>query len=373
MAWLRPIAPSARHPRERWQVRYRDKTGRARSGGIYTTAGAAEAVRKRIDRGLPRIVTADDLPAADRGKAATLLGDYIANTWWPTWKAQHPDSAYNIGKRIEKWILPAFGNVPFAALDADQIGAWKARLLANGLRPSTVNSYLSLLGSILNAAVDSDYLPNSPLMRKSRAGRVAAAKNMPVRRREVWLTRPQLDALTQAIDARYRALVLVAALTGMRWGELAALRWDDIRLDRPLKDGAVAGPGRLRIVRALRDPGRSGNGHIAGPKTEASRRTIALDQETCATVRRHEERFGDGTNGLVFTTPGGARGAGGGLAANNFRRVWVRALKRAGLEDGWPEDNGLHFHDLRHTHATWLLAKRVPMIAVSAGSGMPIR
>jgi integrase len=67
--------------------------------------------------------------------------------------------------------------------------------------------------------------------------------------------------------------------------------------------------------------------------------------------------------------PRAARGAGGGLAANNFRRVWVRALKQSWLKDGWPEDGGLHFHDLRHTHATWLLAKRVPMIAVSSRLG----
>jgi hypothetical protein len=96
--------------------------------------------------------------------------------------------------------------------------AWKASLVAAGLKPSSVNSYLSLLGTILNAAVDSDYLSHSPLMRKSRAGRVAAAKNLPVSRREVWVTRGQLDSLGQAIGPRYQALVKVAALTGMRRG-----------------------------------------------------------------------------------------------------------------------------------------------------------
>jgi integrase len=280
-------------------------------------------------------------------------------------EGQHPDSAYSVGKRIEKWILPTFGNLPFAALDADRIGAWKASLVAEGLKPTTVNTYLSLLGTILNTAVDSDYLPHSPLMRKSHAGRVAAAKNLPVDHREVWITRRQLDALAEAIDARYRALVRVAALTGMRWGELAALRWEDVRLDHPLDDGAVSGPGRLRVVRAFSDPGRSGNGRFKGPKTQAGRRTIALDTETCETLRQHHDEFRDEETGLVFTTPGGARGKGGTLAANNFRRVWMRALKRAGLDGRWPEYGGLHFHDLRHSHATWLLALRVPMIAVS--------
>src|SRR6266540_1132510 len=125
----RASPPSPRHPKPRWQVRYRDGT-RERSAGIYTSPKAAETVRKRI----------------------------------------------------EKRILPTLGNLPFAALDADRIGAWKASLVAAGLKPSSVNSYLSLLGTILNAAVDSEYLSRSPLMRRSRAGRVAAAKNLPVSR-----------------------------------------------------------------------------------------------------------------------------------------------------------------------------------------------
>src|SRR6266511_461428 len=151
MAWIVQVPPSPRHPKPRWQVRYQDGT-RERSDGVDAT------------------------------KAQTLFGDYVERVWWPAWKAQHPDSAYQTGKRIEKRILPFFGNLPFAALDADQIGTWKASLVAAGLRPSSVNSYLSLLGTILNAAVDSDYLPHSPLMRRSRADRVAAAKNLPVSR-----------------------------------------------------------------------------------------------------------------------------------------------------------------------------------------------
>src|SRR6266511_3163981 len=176
MAWIVPIPPSPRHPKPRWQVRYQDGS-RERSAGIFNSPKAAETVRKRIDRGLPPTLEVLATDSVDATKAQTLIGD------------------------------------------------WKASLVAEGLKPTTVNTYLSLLGTILNTAVDSDYLPHSPLMRKSHAGRVAAAKNLPVDRREVWITRRQLDALAEAIDARYRALVRVAALTGMRWGELAALRW----------------------------------------------------------------------------------------------------------------------------------------------------
>jgi hypothetical protein len=72
-------------------------------------------------------------------------------------------------------------------------------MVAEGLTAQTVNTHLSLLGTILNAAVDDDYLARSPLLRKSGAGRTAATRNQPVPRREVWLLREQLDRLAAAI------------------------------------------------------------------------------------------------------------------------------------------------------------------------------
>ncbi len=366
MAWLRDLPSTPRHPRERWQVRYRDEAGRERSAGIYSTRQAARAVKRRVERGdfgqnLPVVLDED----TNQQKTLTLVGDYVTTTWWPRWRDGHPHSAYLYGKRIEKRILPAFGNLRFADLDADRIGDWKAKMVAEGLAAQTINAYLSLLGTILNAAVDSDYLPRSPMRRKSGAGRVEAAKNQRAPRREVWLTRAQLDRLAAAITPRYRALVLAAALTGLRWGELTALRWDDLQLTRPFDDGAVGGPGRVRVVRALSDPSNSGRMQVKGPKTEAGRRTIALDQETVDALVAHRELVGGQGWEFVFTTPGGSQGPGGPLARNNFWRVWNRALREAKLARMWQEYRGLHFHDLRHTHATWLLARRVPLVAVA--------
>jgi integrase len=123
------------------------------------------------------------------------------------------------------------------------------------------------------------------------------------------------------------------------------------------------------VVRALSDPSNSGQMVVKGPKTEAGRRTIALDQETVDALVAHRELVGGQGWEQVFTTPGGSRGPGGPLARNNFWRVWNRALRDARLASRWPEHGGLHFHDLRHTHATWLLARRVPLVAVANRPG----
>ncbi len=325
MAWIVQVPPSPRHPKPRWQVRYQDDT-RERSAGIYPSPKAAETVRKRIERGLPALVEAPT-DGVDATKAQTCSATMSRRSGGRPGRRSIPTRPTRPASASRSASCPSSATPPSPPWTPTRSARGRPAWSPAGLRPGSVNSYLSLLGTILNAAVDSDYLADSPLMRRSRAGRVAAAKNLPVTRREVWVTRSQLDTLGYAIAPRYQALVTVAALTGMRWGELAALRWDDLRLDRPLDDGAVAGPGRLHVTRAFSDPRRSGNGRMKGPKSEAGRRTIALDQETCNTLHQHREQFGDELHGLVFTTPGGSRGRGGPLAANNFRRVWLRALE----------------------------------------------
>ncbi|HZC99046.1 MAG TPA: tyrosine-type recombinase/integrase, partial [Actinomycetes bacterium] len=90
-----------------------------------------------------------------------------------------------------------------------------------------------------------------------------------------------------------------------------------------------------------------------------------MDQETVQALRAHHKLVGGEDGDLIFTSAGGSRGPSAMLSSNNFSRVWKRALKEAKLDDSWPEYGGLHFHDLRHTHATWLIARQVPVIAVA--------
>jgi Phage integrase SAM-like domain len=104
------------------------------------------------------------LTEPDQAKARTLLGEYVTAKWWPAWKDQHPASEYGTRKKVEKRILPTFGDIPLGELDPSTIGKWKAAMVAEGLTARTVNTYLSLLGTILNAAVDDDYLARSPLV-----------------------------------------------------------------------------------------------------------------------------------------------------------------------------------------------------------------
>jgi integrase len=135
-------------------------------------------------------------------------------------------------------------------------------------------------------------------------------------------------ALADAADERYHALVLLAALTSLRWGELAALRRTDIDIQART----------VRVTRQLNE--RHGGGFaFSPPKSESGQRIVAIPElivpDLAAHVMTHAR---PGDDGLVFTSPGG-----GPLRHTNFRRrFWVPALQAAGLPL-------IHFHDLRHT------------------------
>jgi integrase len=140
----------------------------------------------------------------------------------------------------------------------------------------------------------------------------------------------QVAALAQAIHPRFRALVLVAAYAGLRWGELVGLRVKRVDLLHQ------------RITGAEQATEIDGHFTWGPPKTEAGRRTVTLPTMAAAALAEHLAAYGQrGPDGLVFTST-----EGGLLRRSNFnRRVWRPATRAVGLD-------GLRFHDLRHTSAT---------------------
>ena len=119
----------------------------------------------------------------------------------------------------------------------------------------------------------------------------------------------QVAALADAIGPRYRALVLVAAYGGLRWGELVGLHGK--RVD--LLHGRVTVAEQVAEVNGRRIPGP--------PKTEAGRRTVTLPVVAAVAPAEHLAAFAEpGPEGLVFPAP-----EGGYLRHSNLRRRWVAA------------------------------------------------
>jgi integrase len=209
-----------------------------------------------------------------------------------------------------------------AEIKPQTIRTWRRRLLDGGTpEPQAVKAY-SLLRAILNTAVKEDGIIRDNPCRIKGYDRYHTPER-PI------ATVAQVYALADAVPGRYRALILVAAFSGLRWGELVALRRCDVELD-----GGV-----VRVSRKLAALRR---GMAYGPpKSDAGVRTVTLPAAAVAALRPHlRQHVGDGPEALVFTGDKGAQ-----LRSGNFGRAtrWVDTVTAAGLPAGF------HFHDLRHT------------------------
>jgi integrase len=180
------------------------------------------------------------------------------------------------------------------------------------------------------------------------------------RRKEMLVLTPdEVRALAEAIDPHYRAWIYVAALTGLRAGELAGLQWQDVDLLH----------GVLHVRRALKDV----NGRLElGPTKTHTERTISFRAFLREVLQDHLAKpspGGTGPEAFVFTMKNGQ------LLRHNL--VYNRYFKRAVLGDpkrGIPpalpaEKRGLRFHDLRHTCASLGIAAGAHPKLISAQLG----
>jgi integrase len=221
-------------------------------------------------------------------------------------------------------IEPAFGAVPIASINHLAVRQWVAKLSTSGLAPATVHKAYQVLSKILRSAVDADLLVGSP------CDRVPLPR---IERNEMRFLDPDgVARLANAIDPRYRALVLLGAYGGLRSGELFALRRERLNLVE----------GRVDVAETAVEV--AGHFHFGPPKTRAGRRSVPLPRFVVDELAAHVADIA--SSDLVFHAP-----EGGPIRASLFRRrTWEPAVDKAGLAPLRP-------HDLRHTAvALWIAA-----------------
>lgn len=174
------------------------------------------------------------------------------------------------------------------------------------------------------------------------------------------LSAAEARAILQKLSGRsIYSLASLALATGMRRGELCALRWQDVDFDRA----------KLRVEQSLEQTGVGLR--FKAPKTRHGRRTIALPPSAVAELRAHrkaqqEQRLSRGmdkaaADALVFATWDGKP-----RSPNGLTKEWTVAMKPAGMP-------GVTLHSLRHTHASHLIAAGMDVLTVSRrlGHGSP--
>jgi integrase len=321
-------------PDGRWEGRFHvpSGTGRQRRSVFgKTRAEAREKLRSALNE-------------RDRGVAAVPARETVA-TYLETWLsgarstiAPRTFQAYESSIRVQ--LIPRLGPTPLARLRPQHVQRMQSDMLAEGLSPKTIRNVHGVLHRALERAVKWHQLAANPcdgvdLPRRQRREMTA----LTAEQARIVLAAAQHDDLG--------ALFVLALTTGMRQGELLALRWRDVDLDAG-RLAVVASSVRL-TPRARALLGVEKAEPVRGePKTARSRRVVELPAVAVEALRRHREatKVVD-VNGQVFTRPDGRI-----LAVPHVWSRWRRLLERAGVPT-------VRFHDARHTVATLLLGSGV--------------
>ncbi|MGH2705159.1 MAG: tyrosine-type recombinase/integrase [Actinomycetota bacterium] len=322
--WIRPT------PSGKWQARYRDPSGRLR-GRTFTRKTDAQAFLDEVNRDVRRGEWKD--PALQKTTFAEL-----AQRWLPSIAHLEANTRSQRELELRVRLLPRFGERPIGSISDFDIQEFKADLLAAGLAPATVSKSLMTLSLILKAGVVNGYINRNPCATVKKPGDTPLAER-------IFLTPEQLHVLADAIDPRFRAMVLLAGYRGLRFGEIAGLR--------PSKLNLLLG--RIDISEALKEV----RGELSfGTPKHGRRRTVALPPFLVAALDQHLVQFPP-QNNVVFTSADGSL-----LRRSNFsRRVWKPAVHGAGLLDA------LTFHGLRHTAVSILTASGASIVELAAVMG----
>lgn len=311
----RDFGTTRRLPSGRWQARYSAPDG-TRVTAERTFAARAEAASylAKVQADLDRGTYVDPVASTE------TFGEYAA-----TWLAQRADLRPRTAELYEgllnRHLLPHLATVPLARLTPALVRRWHAGRLQAGVGRSTVAKAYRLLKTILNTAVADEVLPRNPCLLRG-AGSERTPERVPP-------TLLEAHALADAIQPRWRMLVLLASGSGLRWGELVALRRSSVGLEH----------GRVTVRDQLVETATGVS--LGPPKTDAGHRTVHLPPHLLPELAEHLDRWvGPADDAWLFCGPLGAP-----LVRRNFTVHWTRARTEAELA-------AVRFHDLRHLSAT---------------------
>ena len=291
------------------------------------------------------------LNAADTGMLPDpcdmTLAEYL-RAWLKSAHEQSPKTLERYGELAERQIIPHLGITKLQKLKPEAIRQWHNNLLEDGLSSRTVGHAHRLLRLVLGYGVKSGMLVRN----------VATIQAPPkVEATEIQiLEQDQIKTVLAALDGHMLfPIVSLALATGMRRGELLALQWGVIDLDRAT----------LRVERSVEET-RAGL-RIKEPKSKRGRRTISLSSDAVAVLRAHkvkqlELRLALGMGNITPDTFVFSTVEGGLRSPDNLSRDWARTVKAKKLPD-------VSFHALRHTHVSMLISQKVDILAISRRIG----
>ena len=307
--------------------------GRQRIVTLDTPEGADELIQLARKIGEAAALAVLDARTG-RDVRVPLLSEHLERHLELLAASATPGTIADYRRMAARTWLPRLGPLPLSAVTRDVIRewvAWQRRQPARGgstYSPKSIANAHGLLSAVLASAVEAGHITANP-------ARGIALPHDHVHAEMTALSENEFVTLLGHVPDHYQPLVLTLVGTGMRWGEATALTVADLDLD-----GAQPA---VRIRQAWK---KAEHGvYLGAPKSWRGRRTVSLPEQAVAVLRETIE--GKRPDDLVFTTVQGRR-----VQAQHFReRIWHPAVLRADL------GKSPRVHDLRHTHASWMIAR----------------
>jgi integrase len=291
----------------------------------------------------------------DPKRGEITVDDYFWKKWLPAQTFSQSSADTRAGE-YRTHIKPRWGSTPLNGIDSFDVGAFERHMYSIRAE-STAGNVMDLLRFMLDDAAHADLIPRSPMLPRQRGSRGARKpkRTRPGRVATIAEVLAICDRLTQA----GALMTLTTLFTGMRWGEVAGMRRGFLVLHpaagaRPASGHYVIDPD----IGAVHEQ-RSGRRLFAHPKGHKGR-TVELPPFLVEILLAHLEAIGEERQLLFVNSRGGAynhssfdnkhwRPACDGWAARKA------SYGTRGARDAAPAvHKGLWFHDLRHTHKTWL-------------------
>lgn len=312
----------------KWRARDGQQVMR-RLGPIRPRGTRNGLTQTQAEAELRRLMATDVLPSVPRADRRTLREVADAHLEAKENSGLKRSTARGYCSVIEAHLVPFFGDQRVERITASTVAEFDRHLRSSGLKPQTRRNVLGLLGAILTTARKKGWVTENPL---SDYEKPRKARSEPDELR--FLTLEELETVLREMPEDplglvERALVLTAAMTGLRRGELLGLRWKDI-------DWTAR---KIRVVRTFV------GGREDTPKSTSSRRDVPLAERVATELQRlWEVAPYQADDDPVFAHP---RGTGVPLDGSAVSKRFQLALRRAGVRR-------VRFHDLRHTFGTMM-------------------
>lgn len=284
--------------------------------------GSLTELSRREARSLLQKRVSDINQGRHRARPMMTLEKFARDHWQAgALLALKPSSAKYYNFQLDNNVLPALGSHRLCDVTRPVIQHFLLEQRRSGYSSSSVHGIHTILGKVLQAAVECGYLETNP------ARAISIGERDPKRERKL-LSLTEIRTLLTNLTDPCRTIVVVAVLTGMRIGEILALRWK-----------------RLDFLRGTIEVAESySNGQFGTPKTKSSRRVIPMSTSLREYLEAHKLRCRrTSSEDLVFCTATGTPLS----SANLYNRVLAPTCDRVGL-------SRVSWHSFRHTNGTLL-------------------